>query len=121
VSVVASRTRSAVIAEARRRRGLSADVVGRLQKRAPAGLDIGAVTPEEIAVSILAEIVQHRRGAKPDAEVAGTALPSGDCLDPICGMTVEIATARDRSEVACQVVYFCCARCKEIFDSSAPG
>ena len=39
--------------------GLPAEAAGRL--RSPAGLDIGAITPEEIALSILAEIVQERR------------------------------------------------------------
>jgi xanthine dehydrogenase accessory factor len=32
------------------------------QVRAPIGLDIGAVSPEEVALSVLAEIVAHRRG-----------------------------------------------------------
>ena len=39
--------------------GLAAETAARL--RSPAGLDIGAITPEEIALSILAEIVQERR------------------------------------------------------------
>ena len=30
--------------------------------KAPAGLDLGAITPEEIALSIIAEIVAGRRG-----------------------------------------------------------
>ena len=41
-------------------RSVPEDLIGRL--KAPAGLDIGAVTPEEIAVSIVAEVVQFRRG-----------------------------------------------------------
>jgi YHS domain-containing protein len=36
--------------------------------------------------------------------------------DPICGMMVEITTARYRSTVADRTVYFCCLACKETFD-----
>src|SRR5580704_14760384 len=59
VSLVASRKRAATIVETLRHRGVPAEQLARL--KAPAGLDIGAVTPEEIAVSILAEIIQARR------------------------------------------------------------
>jgi xanthine dehydrogenase accessory factor len=62
VSLVASRRRAGVILESLERRGLPPERRSRL--KAPAGLDIGAVTPEEIAVSILAEIIQHRRSDK---------------------------------------------------------
>jgi xanthine dehydrogenase accessory factor len=119
VSLVASRKRAAAVIESLRRRGVSAERIGRL--KAPAGLDLGAVTPEEIAVSILAEVIQVRRSGKSAApEVPGdtAAASPGEARDPICGMQVEIATARHRSEAAGRAVYFCCAHCKETFDAA---
>jgi xanthine dehydrogenase accessory factor len=119
VSLVASRRRAAVVVESLRQRGVPADRLGRL--KAPAGLDIGSVTPQEIAVSILAEIVQVRRSQKEARPAAGparaeAASPSLDSVDPVCGMRVEIASARYRSEHDGRVTYFCCLRCKETFD-----
>ena len=61
VAFVGSRKKAETLKAAMRERGLTAEQVGGLL--APAGLDIGAATPQEIAVSILAEIVQHRRRA----------------------------------------------------------
>ena len=40
--------------------GVDADKLARVH--APIGLDLGAVSPEEIAVSIVAELIAHRRG-----------------------------------------------------------
>ena len=70
VSLVASPTRARVVAESLRAREIPDERLRRL--KAPAGLDLGAVTPEEIAVSILAEIVARRRRPSP----AGTAARS---------------------------------------------
>lgn len=121
VSLVASRKRSGVPIESLRQRGVAPDRLGRL--KAPAGLDIGAVTPAEIAVSILAEIVQFRHAQKA-ASAAPTARAKdvdAEAQDPVCGMRVPIATARYRSTASAgRDVYFCCLGCKETFDRD-PG
>ena len=62
ISLVASRKRAASVLATLHQRGVPPEHLGRL--KAPAGLDIGAVTPEEIAVSILAEIIHARHSRK---------------------------------------------------------
>jgi xanthine dehydrogenase accessory factor len=117
VSLVASRKRAAAVVESLRKRGVPAERLARL--KAPAGLAIGAVTPDEIAVSILAEIVQVSRSRVNDRQSGDGAAPRNgevEATDPVCGMPVEIASARYRSEHAGQSFYFCCAGCKRKFD-----
>ena len=126
VSLVASRTRAAAVVATLRERGVPMERLGRL--KAPAGLDIGAVTPTEIAVSILAEIIQLHRSGKPAAEtmprlavIGGPVSTPGEgdeATDPVCGMRISIATARHRSEVGGHAVYFCCGGCKARFDAA---
>jgi xanthine dehydrogenase accessory factor len=120
VSLVASPTRARVVLESLRTRAVPDDRLRHL--KAPAGLDLGAVTPEEIAVSILAEIVARRR--RPHPAAPGQAVPPVatpvTAQDPVCGMTVSIATARHRSEGAGGPVYFCCAGCQQRYDRE-PG
>jgi xanthine dehydrogenase accessory factor len=116
VSLVASRRRATAILERLRQRGVPADRLGRL--KAPAGLDLGAVTPAEIAISILAEIVQHHRGDKVEVEPPAAVESGGEAIDPICGMSVTIATARHRSQAGGRTTYFCCAHCKETFEQN---
>lgn len=125
VGMVGSQRRAAACRDYLRASGLTEQQVARL--RAPVGLDIGAVTPEEIAASILAELVQvRRRGhqhmqseATPQGEQAHYAQPEQDsrtALDPVCGMMVEIATARHHSVLDGQDYYFCCPACKRLFE-----
>lgn len=69
VACIASRRKAAALKARLIEDGMAPDRVGRL--RGPAGLDIGAITPEEIALAILADIVRERRqGAR---EVLGQA------------------------------------------------
>ena len=78
--------------------------------KCPAGLEIGAETMSEIALSVMAEIVQICRGQTVQVEL------STDAIDPICGMTVDTRTAKYNSVVEGKTIYFCCLRCKETFD-----
>lgn len=115
VSLVASRKRATAIVESLRGRGVPVARLSRL--KAPAGLDIGAVAPAEIAVSILAEIIQLQRGEK--ASAGGSPSPeAAEARDPVCGMTVVVATARYRSDAPGGPVYFCAAGCKARFDAA---
>ena len=60
VAFVGSRKKAAALKAALAARGVAPERLARL--KAPAGLDLGAITPDEIAISILAEIVAVRRG-----------------------------------------------------------
>jgi len=141
VGLVASPTRATAVRAWLRDEGVPEERVAAL--RAPAGLDLGAVTPEEIAVSILAELVQVRRGratfvaapgpatlagngpaaAEPTgAEAAQAAGASGTdpagqivLLDPVCGMTVERDSARHLAEHGGVVYAFCSVGCRSRF------
>jgi xanthine dehydrogenase accessory factor len=59
VAFVGSKAKVAALKETMVEKGIAAERLAEL--RGPAGLPIGAVTPEEIALSILADIVQARR------------------------------------------------------------
>jgi xanthine dehydrogenase accessory factor len=126
--MVGSRRRAEACKEFLRGSGLTEQQIERL--KAPAGLDVGAVTPQEIAASILAELVQvRRRGPVVDQESTRltaderlersqvpTARELETAIDPVCGMIVEIATVRHRSTLDGQDYYFCCPACKRLFE-----
>ena len=121
LGVVASGKRFAQIRDTVRARGASAEALGRVHS--PAGLDIGAQTPEEIAVSILAEVVQARRKAEKSDKPAGVPLglpvaAAEEERDPICGMSVAVAGAKHTAEALGRRWYFCCGGCRERFLAS---
>jgi len=117
LGVVASRKRFALVRETLLSRGIPGERLDRV--RNPAGLDLGARLPEEVALSILAEIVQVRRAhlAELAREAAAAAAPpaQAEATDPVCGMTVVIATARHRTEHEGRAYFFCNPRCREKF------
>ncbi len=118
VAFVASKIKAAKVCEYLRDRGVAEEKLSQI--RAPAGLNIGAATPEEIAVSVLAEIVQMRRakGVAPGKEPSSQAVPviTAEAKDPICGMMVDTSKTRYKSEFQGKWFYFCCAGCKQKFD-----
>ena len=117
LGVVASRRRIAELKEflAHRLEGEQREGLDTIS--APAGLDIKAQTAEEVAISILAEIVERRRTAPPKKR-AVAAEPTESTIvtrDPICGMTVDPETAKHRAEYEGREYLFCCAGCRTRF------
>jgi xanthine dehydrogenase accessory factor len=119
IGVIASRTRFAELREALLQRSVSLSALQHVA--APAGLDIGARTPEEIALSIMAQMVERRRRAGTDARQEKAPAPEGvsdqpgEAIDPVCGMTVAVAGARHTADVEGRRYYFCCAGCRTTF------
>jgi xanthine dehydrogenase accessory factor len=121
IGLVASRKRAQAVRENLEGQGLTAAQLGRF--KSPAGLDIGARRGDEIALSIMAEIVQHRRAL---TELTWLELPAeappvpapATAIDPICGMSVEIAGAKHTYEYGGTTYYFCCPGCRTTFRKS---
>ncbi len=118
----------------------------RTHLKCPAGLNIHAKRGDEIALSIMAEIVQLRQGnreidvdaffqhveqmiptieASPSSiDLSGMMMDGGGdsnekktaAIDPVCNMVVEVAGAKYRSQHEGQAVYFCCVGFKTAFD-----
>ena len=65
IALVSSQTRAALVLKRLAQEGLTDDQLSRI--RAPAGLDLGAISPEEIALSIVSEMVLIRRGGTGDS------------------------------------------------------
>jgi xanthine dehydrogenase accessory factor len=115
IALVASRRRADAVRTYLREAGVTEADLARL--RNPAGLDIHAGTQEEIALSILAEIVQEfrtRSGPAVEADALPAARPAL-ARDPVCGMLVEIAGARHTYEYEGQIYHFCCPHCRAAF------
>jgi xanthine dehydrogenase accessory factor len=134
IAFIASERKAEKLKTYLQERGHDADRVGAIVS--PAGVEIGAVTPEEIAVSVLAGLIRARRlegfGAAPavlgartgtSAETslaASVIVPraAGTAVDPVCGMSVDTATAEYRSELGGGTYYFCCAGCQHSFEKA---
>ena len=120
VALVASNMRAEAILQYLRDSELTEDQITRLKY--PAGLDIGSVTPEEIALSILAEIVQlrrHRSVSEPHAHPQMPHIYTEEPIeskDPVCGMMVDVAAARHTTKHNSETRYFCSTGCQRSFE-----
>ena len=125
LGLVGSRRRGATVLGYLADRGVPEEDLARV--RVPAGLDLGPTTHQEIAVAILAELVQLRAsGALPRSRATvprparreGTG-PPAVAVDPVCGMTVATAAAHTLPHDGVDY-HFCCAGCRQAFEED-PG
>jgi xanthine dehydrogenase accessory factor len=134
LGLVGSRKRGAAVLGYLADRGVPKAELDRV--KVPAGLDLGSTTHPEIAVAILAELVQLRAsGALAGAtgvparlgESAGTQTATGqagraqggpaEATDPVCGMTVSAGPGALPLEYAGVSYYFCSAGCRQAFNA----
>lgn len=103
-ALVASPQRGHNVLEALAKQGVPIADLERV--RYPAGIAIGAQQPADVAISILAQVIAERgaREFTPDIVV-----------DPVCGMSVEVATSRDSAEFNGTMYYFCGSHCSGAF------
>ena len=129
LGLVGSRQRGATVLGYLADRGVPRDQLDRV--RVPAGLDLGRTTHQEIAVAILAELVQLRasgvlagaRDRRPATESARQAGPEGArpagrpalVTDPVCGMAVSADSSRPVRYEGTDY-HFCCAGCRQAFE-----
>jgi xanthine dehydrogenase accessory factor len=119
VGLVASRVRGSAVAAELRAEGVEEERLATLET--PAGLDIGARTPEEIALSILARIVAVRRREQAvSVRVVAPARELATAIDPVCGMAVAAAEPTPHVDHDGRRVYFCCDGCRTAFEHDPP-
>ncbi|PPA58113.1 XdhC family protein [Micromonospora chalcea] len=106
IALVASRKRGAAVLDE-----LALSDAERARVRTPAGLEIGARSPQEIALSIMAEVV---RALRVDGLASSPAPPAAlpqQAVDPVCGMTVLIGPETPHVRIDGTDHWFCCPGC----------
>ena len=117
ISFVASSKKAKAVFSFLKNRGIAEKQLQRI--KVPAGLDIKAHLPEEIAVSILAEIIQIRNSAAPNSKAVKKEKSTiEEAIDPVCGMSVNLEKAKHQTEYDGKTYSFCCAGCKQAFEKS---
>ncbi|OJJ22362.1 hypothetical protein BKI52_06680 [marine bacterium AO1-C] len=132
VSFVASKKKATAVFDYLKHRDIPQEKIDAI--KAPAGLDIGGRLPEEIAVSVLAEVITQLRNKdfvlnaqvilnSPNVLHPGThtvdsviAQEVDQFKNPVCGMMVDKATAKFVIDYKDEQYYFCCTGCKVAFE-----
>ncbi len=122
LSFVASRKKANAIYKDVREMGATFDQLKTI--KTPAGLDIGAKMPDEVAVSILAEIIKHYRDIDESVQSNGEhteelTLKNDDYfINPVCKIPVQKSTAKHVIKHKEKDYYFCCDGCKVSFENA---
>ncbi|HEV7824480.1 MAG TPA: XdhC family protein [Mycobacteriales bacterium] len=116
VGLVASRKRADTVRALLRDRGVPEEALTRV--RAPAGVDLGSLPNDEIAVAVLAELVSLRAAGVFRAAGRRAVRAPVEAVDPVCGMTVDVGTAHHRYAYEGATYYFCAAGCQRQFEKS---
>ena len=114
VGLVASTRRAASVFAILRDRGVDDAALARV--RSPAGLDLGPLRQEEIAVAVLAELVAWRHSAAADAW-STDAVAAAEAVDPVCGMRVPTQPVGEMAVVDGVSYHFCCSGCRARFEA----
>lgn len=124
IGLVASVKRGEAVLGYAADRGIPSEQLARVQ--VPAGLDLGPTTHQEIAVGILAQLVQLKAAARLGAGASGVAFAVGEgrtdgispeeATDPVCGMTVTVGPGARSLELRGTTYYFCCPGCRRSFE-----
>ncbi len=112
VGLVASPKRGAGVLDELRADGVGDELLARID--VPAGIEIGSRTAGEIAVSILAKVIEVRRR---DGELPAVQAPARIAVDPICGMTVAAIASTPSVERDGETFYFCSEGCRAKFEA----
>lgn len=131
LGLVASRKRAEAVLGYLAERGVPKDQLDRVH--APAGLDLGRTSHEEMAVAILAELVQLRAAGglghvppsrpelQPGHRTGLNLAERADAVDPVCGMTVTADASALSLAHEGVTYYFCCAGCRRTFEQNPEG
>ncbi len=113
LSLIISRKKASSLLDQLEKQGIDKDEISKI--KFPGGMNIGAKTPEEIAVSVLAELIEERNSLDIKEQVIIEMNEETKELDPVCGMSVNPKKVSDAYEFDGSIFYFCCSGCKNKF------